>query len=115
MVQNGRREVWKDSLLAMRTSLISSYDMSTAVEEQRKFLGAWERGDLDIIVFADYRRNEGRRRLRDIMEVIDLALKRIDDVDAKRASKLYLDTLRTVALFSKWAKVLEISAMWSNS
>ncbi|MFW9846032.1 MAG: hypothetical protein ACFFD6_04750 [Candidatus Thorarchaeota archaeon] len=115
MVKHDRREVWKDSLRAMRTSLESSYEMSTAVEEQRQFLRAWDREDLEYAVFSDYRRNEGKRRIKDVMEVIDRALSRIDAVDTAAASKVYLETLKTVALFSKWAKVLETSSMWFSS
>ena len=110
-----RREVWKDSLVAMKASLASSYDMSTAVDEQKRFLNAWEKEDLEYMVFSDYRRNEGKRRLKDVMDVIDKALARLDDCDTKTASKVYLDTLKTVALFSKWAKVLETSSMWFSS
>ncbi|MHA1939021.1 MAG: hypothetical protein ACXABV_19735 [Candidatus Thorarchaeota archaeon] len=110
-----RHEVWKDSLIAMKTSLASSYDMSTAVDEQKRFLNAWDKGDLEYKVFSDYRRNEGRRRLKDILEVIDSALSRLDECDTETASRVYLDTLKTVALFSKWAKVLETSSMWFSS
>ncbi len=110
-----RRDVWKDSLIAMKTSLASSYDMSTVVDEQKRFLNAWEKGHLEYMVFSDYRRNEGKRRLIDIMEVIDNALARLDECDTETASRLYLDTLKTVALFSKWAKVLETSTMWFSS
>jgi hypothetical protein len=110
-----RREVWKDSLVAMKASLASSYDMSTAVDEQKRFLNAWEKDDLEYMVFSDYRRNEGKRRLKDVMEVIDNALARLDDCDTKTASRVYLDTLKAVALFSKWAKVLETSSMWFSS
>ncbi|MHA2386161.1 MAG: hypothetical protein ACXAEE_08125 [Candidatus Thorarchaeota archaeon] len=110
-----RREVWKDSLVAMKASLASSYDMSTAVDEQKRFVNAWEKEDLEYMVFSDYRRDEGKRRLKDVMEVIDKALARLDDCDTKTASKVYLDTLKTVALFSKWAKVLETSSMWFSS
>ena len=99
----------------MRISLESSYEMSTVVEEQKRFLKAWEKADLEYIVFSDYRRNEGRRRVRDIMEVIDQALSKIDEVGNENASKVYLDTLKTVALFSKWAKVLETSTVWYGS
>jgi len=95
----------------MRTSLSSSYDMGTTADEQRKFVTAWENGSLEDIVFSDYRRNEGRRRLQDIMEVIDNALTEIDRCESTDASSLYLETLKTVALFSKWAKVLEASAL----
>ncbi|MHA1925522.1 MAG: hypothetical protein ACW974_06370, partial [Candidatus Thorarchaeota archaeon] len=80
-----RHEVWKDSLIAMKTSLASSYDMSTAVDEQKRFLNAWDKGDLEYKVFSDYRRNEGRRRLKDILEVIDSALSRLDECDTETA------------------------------
>lgn len=89
--------------------------MSTAVEEQKQYLNAWEKPDLEYIVFSGYRRNEGRRRIRDIMEVIDQALSRIDEVETENANRVYLDTLKTVALFSKWAKVLETSTKWHVS
>ncbi len=115
MEQREKREVWKDSLRAMRTSLLSSYDMGTAADEERKFLTAWENGDFEHVVFCDYRRNEGRRRLRDIMEVIDEAIEEIDCCESNETSALYLDALKTVALFSKWAKVLETSAQWYRS
>jgi hypothetical protein len=115
MSPESRREVWKDSLVAMKTSLASSYDMSTAVDEQKRFLNAWEKSNLEYMVFSDYRRNEGKRRLSDIMEVIDNAIARLDDCDTDTASRVYLDTLKTVALFSKWAKVLETSSMWFSS
>lgn len=107
--QQERKEIWKESLRKMKTSLASSYDMTTSADEERKFLSAWENGSLEYIVFSDYRRNEGRRRLHDVVEVIDSALGKLDNCDDVRASFLYLDTLKTVALFSKWAKVLEIS------
>jgi hypothetical protein len=109
MVEQSGVEIWKNSLVAMRTSLASSYDMSTAVKEQKRFLRAWEGEGLEYIVFSDYRRNEGRRRLRDILEVIDNALERIDRCDIRDASMLYLETLDRVALFSNWAKILERS------
>ncbi|MFX1261525.1 MAG: hypothetical protein ACFFAZ_05525 [Promethearchaeota archaeon] len=115
MSSMSRRAVWKDSLIAMKTSLASSYDMSTAIDEQRRFLTAWEKGDLEYMVFSDYRRNEGKRRLRDVMEVIENAIVKLDDCDTVTASKVYLDTLKTVALLSKWAKVLETSSLWFSS
>jgi len=113
--QQGGVEIWKNSLVAMRTSLASSYDMSTSVEEQRRFLNAWEGKGLEYIVFSDYRRNDGKRRLSDILEVIDDAIERIDRCDIKAASKLYLETLDEVALFSNWAKILERTVERSGS
>ena len=96
----------------MKTSLASSYDMTTSADEERKFLRAWENGSLEYVVFSDYRRNEGRRRLSDVVEIIDNALGEFDDCDESYASSLYLETLKAVALFSKWAKVLETSSSW---
>ena len=61
----------------------------------------------EYIVFSDYRRNEGKRRLRDILELIDSALERIERCDIRDASMLYLETLDKVARFSNWAKILE--------
>ncbi|UCH05690.1 MAG: hypothetical protein JSW05_05860 [Candidatus Thorarchaeota archaeon] len=115
MVQESGVEIWKNSLVAMRTSLASSYDMSTAVEEQRRFLKAWEGNGLEYIVFSDYRRNEGKRRLSDILEIIDYAIERIDRCDIRAASLLYLETLDEVALFSNWAKILERTGERSGS
>lgn len=115
MVQERGVEIWKNSLVAMRTSLAGSYDMSTAVEEQRRFLNAWEGQGLEYIVFSDYRRNEGKRRLRDILEVIDHAIDRIERCDTRAASMLYLETLDAVALFSNWAKILERTGERSGS
>ncbi|MFX1416459.1 MAG: hypothetical protein ACFFC0_06580 [Promethearchaeota archaeon] len=115
MVEESGVEIWKNSLVAMRTSLASSYDMSTAVEEQKRFLKAWEGEGLEYIVFSDYRRNEGKRRLLDVLEIIDQALERIDRCDIKAASMLYLETLDAVALFANWAKILERTGERSGS
>lgn len=114
-MQESGVEIWKNSLVAMRTSLASSYDMSTAVEEQRRFLKAWEGQGLEYVVFSDYRRNEGKRRLRDVLELIDSAISKIDQCDIQGASKLYLETLDEVALFSNWAKILERTGERSGS
>ena len=64
-----------------------------------------------ILLFIIYpRRNEGKRRLRDIVEVIDNAVKSLEDCDYQNASKIYLETLSTVAMLTKWACVLEKQA-----
>ncbi|UCE09625.1 MAG: hypothetical protein JSW61_11715 [Candidatus Thorarchaeota archaeon] len=104
------RQAWKDSLTAMRESLVSTYELGTAVLEQEQFMSAWNTELEDYVVFSDYRRNEGRRRLQDIMELIDHAMKKIDKSDPVTASAIYVETLREVAFLTKWAKVLESSA-----
>ena len=42
-----------------------------------------------------------------IVEVIDIAVENIEDCSYQMASKLYLETLTTVAMYTKWAVVLE--------
>ncbi|MHA1882456.1 MAG: hypothetical protein ACTSUO_05370 [Candidatus Thorarchaeota archaeon] len=102
-----RKSVLKDSLIAMKNSLTSSYFMKTRVTEESGLLKAWADSELDYVVFSDYRRNEGNRRLKDIVEVIDTAVESLEDCTYQTASKLYLETLTTVAMYTKWACVLE--------
>ena len=95
--------------MAMKNSIKSSYELGTAVKEQQRFLKAWDPTQFEYVVFSDYRRNEGLRRIEDVTEVIDTALKKLESCDTFSASALYLETLRTVAMFTKWAKFLEES------
>ncbi len=104
-----RNHAWRDSLIAMRNSLVSTYELGTAFHEQEHFIEAWESGEGEIVVFCDYRRNEGRRRLLDVTELIDQALARIEQSDSLEASMIYTETLRAIALVTKWVKVLETS------
>ena len=105
-----RKSVLKDSLTAMKNSLVSSYYMKTRVVEESGLLKAWDSSKPDYVVFSDYRRNEGRRRLKDIIEVIETAVEELDECNYQMASKLYLETLTTVAKLTKWACVLEKQA-----
>lgn len=110
MQVSDRKSVLKDSLIAMKNSLVSSYLMKTRVVEMSGLLEAWNSPEPDYVVFSDYRRNEGKRRLKDIIEVIDIAVEDLDECDYQKASKLYLETLTTVAKLTKWACVLEKQA-----
>ncbi|MFW9976248.1 MAG: hypothetical protein ACFFDQ_13335 [Candidatus Thorarchaeota archaeon] len=106
MAISEKRDVWKQSLAAMKTSLESTYDFKTIVQEEAQLLKGLR--DLkDYIIFSDYRRNFGKRRLNDIKSEIDTALVRIDCCDSKEASIIYLEALKTVTLQTKWASILE--------
>ncbi|MBD3406367.1 MAG: hypothetical protein GF411_09675 [Candidatus Lokiarchaeota archaeon] len=109
MELSDKRHVWKDSLLAMKNSLMTTYEMMTAVEEERILIRALTGNGYDYIKFAGYRRNEGFRRFTDVAEMIDTAIHEIEQSSLQQASMIYLRTLRSVALLSKWAKVLEKS------
>ncbi|MHA1902555.1 MAG: hypothetical protein ACXADL_02290 [Candidatus Thorarchaeota archaeon] len=110
MDNSERKRVLRDSLTVMRKSLMNTYDLRTTVSEESRLLKAWGHKELDYVVFSDYRRNDGSRRMADALDIIDSALDRLEHCDARSASKLYFETLKTVALFSKWATVLETSA-----
>ncbi len=104
-----RKIVLKESLLAMRNSLESSYKMRTTVTEEGRLLDAWQSDTPDFVIFSDYRRNEGLRRIKDVIEVIDSAVTNLDNCDYQTASRVYLETLTSVAFLTKWARVLEKS------
>jgi hypothetical protein len=95
----------------MKKSIQNTYHMQTSELEMERFLDAWTRApeDSTIVVFSDYRRNEGRRRMEDIIELIDNALQRMGQGNQKSASKIYVDTMRQVARYSTWYAVLEKS------
>ncbi|TXT57462.1 MAG: hypothetical protein BAJATHORv1_10164 [Candidatus Thorarchaeota archaeon] len=105
-----KRHVWKDSLLAMKNSLMTTYEMITSIEEERSLIRALTGNGYDYIKFSGYRRNEGFRRYTDVAEIIDNAIMEIEASTLQQASMIYLRTLRSVALLSKWAKVLEESS-----
>jgi len=89
--------------------LLSSYEMKTNVSEENMLLRAFRTPDTDYVVFSDYRRNDGRRRIDDAIEIIDNAVVEMEEKDARDASKVYLQTLKSVARISKMASVLEYS------
>lgn len=95
---------------AMKKAIESTYQLRTSVTEQERFLDAWRstpKKQAQPVEFCGYRRNEGWRRIRDITDIIDETIGELDSCDTKTATSLYLQTLRDVALFSKWSKVLE--------
>jgi len=102
-----KKQIWRDSLLAMKNSLLGTYELTTTVYEQEKFLRCWNPDGPDYLVFSDYRRNEGRRRIQDVMEVIDDALERLDRCDTREASRIFLQTMKQVARFSRLARLIE--------
>jgi hypothetical protein len=106
MVSSGKRDVWRESLNAMKTSLESSYEFKT-IQEEGRLIDRLRDVKRDYFVFSGYRRNDGRRRIDDIRDLIDGALERFDYCDSKEALSLYLETLKAVMMQSKWAAILE--------
>ncbi len=107
MVISEKRDVWKQSLTAMKASLESTYDFKTIVQEEAQLIEGLRDIKKDYVVFSDYRRNFGRRRLNDIKKEIDSALTEIECCDSKEASRIYLQALKTVTLQTRWASILE--------
>ncbi len=93
----------------MKKSLIGTYEFRTIVSEQERFLKSWCDKGPEYVVFSDYRRNEGKRRILDILEVIDDALGRLKHCNDREAAMLFHETMKQVALFTKVASVLEKS------
>ena len=109
MQQAEKNKILVESLIAMRNSLLSTYEMKTHVTEESLLLKAFRRPNSEYVVFSDYRRNDGKRRIQDAMEVIDSAVGEIEKTDSRQASRVYLQTLKAVARISKMASVLEFS------
>jgi hypothetical protein len=107
MVNSDRRDVWRDSLSAMKASLESTYEFKTVVQEEARLFEGLRDIKRNYIVFSGYRRNDGRRRIDDIKSLIDGALEKIGYCDSKEASRLYLETLKAVMMQTRWASVLE--------
>ena len=101
-------DAWRKSLEAMRSSIVSSFEMGTLSQEQELLLEAWT--SQKDIAFIGYRQNDGRRRIGDITEIIDDALVRLDDCDYKGAARVYHDTLNRVSTLTLWAHLLESSS-----
>ncbi|MBD3406368.1 MAG: hypothetical protein GF411_09680 [Candidatus Lokiarchaeota archaeon] len=102
MIEEKVSYVCKESLIAMKSSLENSYSFDMSIFDQDDFLKIW-----------DYQANDGRRRLKDITEVIDIAIQQLNYCDSKTASKIYLDTLKCVALVQKWTRILERASISS--
>ncbi len=114
MQQGEKNQVLVDSLLAMKNSLLSSYEMKTTVKEEGLLLRGLTKEGPEYIVFSDYRRNDGRRRILDAIEMIDNAIYKLENMDYRNASKVYLDTLKSVAIITKMANVLECHCLDGN-
>ncbi|MGY5852425.1 MAG: hypothetical protein RTU92_02535 [Candidatus Thorarchaeota archaeon] len=110
-METDRKRFWRISLVAMKKSIQNTYRMQTHEMEMERFLDAWTWSpeDSEFVVFSDYRQNEGRRRLEDIIELIDSALLHMGKSSQKSASKIYVDAMRQVARYSTWYAVLEKS------
>jgi hypothetical protein len=107
MVSSDKRDVWRQSLSAMKASLESSYEFKTVVQEETRLIEGLKDVNKDYVIFSGYRRNAGRRRLNDVKSVIDTALEKIACCDSKEASRVYLETLKAVTMQTRWASVLE--------
>ena len=107
MVSSEKRDVWKQSLSAMKTSLMSTYDFKTVVQEEAKLIAGLKDAKKDYVVFSSYRRNAGKRRINDIKNLIDTALEKLDCCDSEEASLVYLETLKTVMMQTRCDSVLE--------
>jgi len=107
MVSSEKRDVWRESLSAMKLSLESTYEFKTVVHEETRLLKGLKNIKKDYVVFSSYRRNAGKRRMNDIKSLIDTALEKIGCCDSKEASLIYLETLRSVMMQTRWASVLE--------
>ena len=99
----------------MKTSLESSYEFKTVVQEERQLLEGLKDGSRDYVVFSSYRRNAGKRRFNDIKSVIDAALEKLDCCDSYEASRIHLETLKTVSMQTRWASVLETLSEYNPS
>ncbi|MBN2228802.1 MAG: hypothetical protein JW779_04340 [Candidatus Thorarchaeota archaeon] len=104
----GTKQVYIESLSAMKKSLESSYELRVLVEDESHILEGLDKKNGDYIRFAGYLRNEGRRRFNDITEVINQALAEIGCCNSVEASKIYLETLKAVLLQSRWTQLLEM-------
>ncbi|RDE14327.1 MAG: hypothetical protein C4K48_06400 [Candidatus Thorarchaeota archaeon] len=108
MDATGKNHVYIDSLSAMKRSLENSYELNAAVQDETMLLQGLGQKSRDYVTFAGYLRNDGRRRFKDITEIINHAVDEIEGCDSARASAIYLQTLRAVRLQSRWAKILEL-------
>jgi len=107
MVGSDKRDVWRQTLSAMKVSLESSYEFKTIVNEETRLIDGLKDHKKDYVVFSGYRRNAGRRRHNDTKRVIDTALVKIVCCESKDAPLIYLETLKTVAMLTRWGSVLE--------
>ncbi|MDH4212822.1 MAG: hypothetical protein OEV85_02775 [Candidatus Thorarchaeota archaeon] len=91
----------------MRKSLESSYELKAAVQDETLLLEGIGERKRDYVKFTGYLRNEGRRRFRDITDLINQAVRDMQCCDSAKASSIYLETLKAVLLQTRWARILE--------
>ena len=87
MVSSEKRDIWTQTLSAMKVSLESSYEFKTVVHEESKLIEGLKDNKKDYVVFSGYRRNTGRRRLNDTKRVIDTALVKIVCCESGRGER----------------------------
>lgn len=115
MVSSKKRDVWRKSLSAMKASLESTYDFKTVVQEEARLIEGFRDVKKDCVVFSSYRRNAGKRRMNDIKSLIDTAIDKFDCCDSKEASLIYLETLRSVMMQTRWVSVLETLSEYDHT
>jgi hypothetical protein len=103
----GANHVYIESLSAMKKSLESSFEFKASIQDETMLLEGLGKKERDYVKFAGYLRNEGKRRFKDVTEMINQAVKEIECSDSLKASTIYLDTLRAVLLQTRWATILE--------
>ncbi|MHA1882457.1 MAG: hypothetical protein ACTSUO_05375 [Candidatus Thorarchaeota archaeon] len=104
------KEACKESLIIMKRSIQSSYTMNSDLKEQELFVEAWTAQKSEYLVFSDYHRNDGFRRLQDVLDIIDRALIKLEKNKDLSPSEIYLQTIKSVSLVKQWSKILEASA-----
>ena len=116
MDSSEKRNVWRRSLSTMKASLESSYEFKTVVQEETRLIEGLKDVKKDYVIFSDYRRNTGKRRLNDVKNVIDTALERIDCCDdSNEASLIYLETLKAVRMQTRWATIREKLSQYDHT
>ena len=103
---DAKKDKWKKNLNSLKSRLEQSYDFRTMVQEESRLIDGLVKRN-EYVKFADYRRNEGRRRFDDVKDLIDNAIVEIDCCDSKNAMVIYLQALKSVVKQTRWAKVLE--------
>lgn len=114
MVSSEKSDVWRESLSAMKASLESTYEFKTVVHEEARLIEGLRDVKKDYVVFSSYRRNAGKRRMNDIKSLIDAAIEKFDCCDSKEASLIYLETLRSVMMQTRWASILETLSEYNH-
>ena len=110
MVASGSKHVLIEALSSMKISLESAYEFKTRVDEERRLLDCLGEKYRGYRVFSDYRRNEGKRRFKEITEFISDSVTDLECCDSDKISAVYLNTLKGVLLQTRWVQVLEMYA-----